>query len=250
MGIIYGRGGLIRSKIKNPDSVYLDSNPVVNLDVSRTETLSLNGSTVVSITDPITGVVASQSTASAQPLYEDAGFNGRPCLSFDGANDSLQTGAIPALNTNTMTIFIVTQFGDLNTTRVLANNAYSSGAGTNSPILQRTFQESGNFFSHARTSTGGFVGSAEESSITPVVISFIWNGTTALQQIVNEVEGNVVTGANAVPSGHQSLFIGCNSGGSLFFLGKWCQYIAFNSVLTSIQITNIKNRLTQKWIIL
>lgn len=72
----------------DPDQVIYDLNPVRNWDVTKSNLINLNGSNVVSIADTQSGVLASQSVASSQPLLTtDA--NGRPVIRFDGNNDFL-----------------------------------------------------------------------------------------------------------------------------------------------------------------
>lgn len=41
--------------------------------------------------DIVAGYAATQATGSAQPVFSPAGFNGGPCVSFDGTDDILRT---------------------------------------------------------------------------------------------------------------------------------------------------------------
>ncbi|HYG26010.1 MAG TPA: hypothetical protein VD906_03815 [Caulobacteraceae bacterium] len=56
---------------------------------------TLNGSGVASWTDEVGGYVVSQATASSQPTYSAAGFNGGACAMFDGSNDYLALTPVP-----------------------------------------------------------------------------------------------------------------------------------------------------------
>lgn len=71
--------------------------PSFSIDVARSS-ITLNGSTVAQINGLYDNSNASQATAANQPTYQATGFNGFPCLSFDGVDDQLAISVPQAYN--------------------------------------------------------------------------------------------------------------------------------------------------------
>lgn len=57
---------------------------------------TLNGSGIASWTDEVGGYGLAQATASKQPAYSATGFSGAACATFDGVDDYLELGPVPA----------------------------------------------------------------------------------------------------------------------------------------------------------
>jgi hypothetical protein len=75
-------------KLWRPDELGADL--ALWLDAEDTSTITLNGSTVSQWDDKSgNGRNASQGSAALQPIYTTNGLNGKPVLSFDGADDEL-----------------------------------------------------------------------------------------------------------------------------------------------------------------
>jgi hypothetical protein len=88
----------LRRVLRSPLSGY---DPIDDLGSSllawwdATRGISLSGSSVAAWTDKARGLVASQSTSAARPTFDPAGFNGFPCLTFDGTDDRLMGETMP-----------------------------------------------------------------------------------------------------------------------------------------------------------
>lgn len=112
------------------------------LDAEDTATITLNGSTVSQWDDKSgAGNHVSQATATAQPLYQAAGFNGKPCCDFDNVDDFLGNSSVTNL-TNTGDLFFAAVFqmraGAGSYRPVIGHsNASLTTAPSGSPVLQR-----------------------------------------------------------------------------------------------------------------
>lgn len=65
-------------------------------DASAGTSFTLAGSNVAAWRDLVTGYSAAQATGGNQPAFSVTGLNGRPAVVFDGVDDYLEGGAIPA----------------------------------------------------------------------------------------------------------------------------------------------------------
>jgi hypothetical protein len=71
------------------------------LDAEDSSTITLNGANVSQWADKSgNGRNATQATAAAQPAYTASGLNGKPVLTFDGANDTLSYNGTFLANTD------------------------------------------------------------------------------------------------------------------------------------------------------
>jgi len=68
-------------------------------DAERAETLSLASGTVRAWRSVRHGHAATQTAGASRPSWATAGLNGRPCVSFDGADDELVCDGVGALPT-------------------------------------------------------------------------------------------------------------------------------------------------------
>lgn len=64
-------------------------------DAERSSTLTLSGSSVTTWTDRKAGYAPTQAVGGSKPAYSATSFNGRPGLTFDGADDYLELGSVP-----------------------------------------------------------------------------------------------------------------------------------------------------------
>lgn len=90
--------------------------PDFSIDAARS-VITLNGSTVAQINGLYNPLNASQTTAASQPIYLPTGFNGFPCLSFDGIDDQLNFFLPQAFNQEIFAVVDTTQM--LGSDRVL-----------------------------------------------------------------------------------------------------------------------------------
>lgn len=65
-------------------------------DAERSDLITLVGSVVSSWRDVVAGYDAAQATGVARPAYSATSFNGRPGLTFDGADDELTYAGVGA----------------------------------------------------------------------------------------------------------------------------------------------------------
>lgn len=184
-----------------------------------------------------------QGASLRQPTYNVAGISGIPSISFDGINDVLTTGAIPALNSANMTYFMVYERPTL-TTDMLMNMNYLSG-----PTKYRTYMNSGS----------AFVLSAQYSPTInwvrytgPVGATFFSSHYTPTNlQTYNQ--GNLImtkTATNSVPTGHQNITIGNKSTigtGTYIFTGDIAEVIIYNTTLNPLQRIMVENYLGAKY---
>lgn len=66
-------------------------------DAEDSASLSLAGSAVTAWADRKGGYAPAQATAGNRPVFSATGFNGRPCVTFDGVDDYLEMTPAPAV---------------------------------------------------------------------------------------------------------------------------------------------------------
>lgn len=131
-------------------------------DAEDPSQLTLSGSNVTTWTDPVSGAAPTQGTAGFKPVYSATSFNSRPGVTFDGTDDQLTLGSVPAsfpvsavpcemwglvdqqaagADTTTRSILA---YGNVNTSRNLARASVSSvnhariGVGTGAAVTSAT----------------------------------------------------------------------------------------------------------------
>ena len=137
MGIIYGRGGLIRGRRNIVDSI-LNLSPT---NYYKSGDYLLNGSTVSQWNNLVSSNHLTQSTASLQPQKVTVG--GRDWLRFDGVDDFLTATFSLFSNQTTGSIFIKVSFSNLNGIKMLVSERESATAGTASLVYSNITSLSG-----------------------------------------------------------------------------------------------------------
>lgn len=154
---------------------------------------------------------ATQSTAGSQPLYKTGSVNGLPVVRFDGADDWMSTPSIAAITD--WTVFVVAK-------NALTTNAFflSAGGDTNSLITDFTAGK-WEYFDTPRTVIG--------------------NTSTTLFQVITSAVGGSVVGA---------WYIGRPSSGLVVLWGgDIAEIVAYNSLLSAGQITQVQGYLAAKY---
>jgi hypothetical protein len=214
-----------------------------------------NGAQVASVTDfSGNGNHATQSVSSQRPTFATNQSAGMPAFLFNGAQSQfVQTGSISALNTNTISWYIITKSAN-NYLGIAMRSAYSSGAGSASSTLWGSYMNnvSGQFISHTRNSAGTMAGSVNGYTSNYNVLCNIWDGSTSqLNSYFNGSAAGSFSGANSNPTGHIHTRLGSNSGGSssggVFYKGHIAEVAVYTTALNITQRTILDNYFGNKY---
>jgi hypothetical protein len=242
-----------------PGGVGTSSNLHVWLDASQL-TLS-NGDPVATWADISgNGNDFTQSNASRQPDFSQSGLiNGRPSVAFNGTTDFFSSSAIPALNTDVLSYFIVyrnqsilpsgNNFGMVLSTRSSINNiewAYQLKRENNFTVAaERYARQITPLFAIASSSL------TTSESLSSAIANGIWRGADAIYGQWNGAKTATTSGANS--SGFTHVFT--NLGAALdasnnpirLFTGDVSEVIIFNNEINSAQEKIIYNHLSAKY---
>jgi hypothetical protein len=191
---------------------------------------------------------AGQATSDSRPTLQTSALNGAPALAFDGVDDHLETGAVPALDTTTQTIFVVGSH-DNTDANVLVRSAYSSGTSNTSWYNQHLagiLSSGGQDSAHARSDTGGYVSVSAAADTAGHLHAFQWDGSDIAYWRDGALAGTS-TGATASPGGHLATVIGRNYGGSLALAGQIAEVIIFDRALITAQVNLVNNYLSARY---
>ncbi|HLP13711.1 MAG TPA: M43 family zinc metalloprotease [Flavobacteriales bacterium] len=196
--------------------------------------------------------VVSQGSPTKRPIYLTNQLNGLPALDFDGSNDWIGTAAIPALNTDNITWFIIGSAENVAATGHMVCSGYTAGAGSGSTSLWKTCSGTGTIVSATRSSTATFGSGTINHTVSASgyhILSNVWKGTT--DQISGYTDGSfksTSTGVNASPTGHQKFRIGSNTATeSQFFNGKISEVIVYSRALNDAERIIVENYLGTKY---
>ncbi len=211
---------------------------------------------------------ATQANTGIQPTLISNALNGNATLRFDGVDDFMQLGAIPAFDNNTsFTTFTV--FQSLNTTNKSAifysdynTNVPRWGLYTNedtNPILANyIFFEaidgtSNNIFKRYQH----FVTGSDTPPSPYVLATGVWNGTsgnnTQLLELYrntgidSEFSEGVITAPSASPGTHSNTTLGAFPNGTNFLEGDIAEVIIYDMVLNKVQRELVENYLMAKY---
>lgn len=216
--------------------------------------ITLNGTTVSAWADQSgNGYNLAQATAANQPTYEAAGFNSQPSVKFDGTNDVLVSGNVDLSATNKVSAFIVWQFtvaagtyGYLfGTDTSYSTVFFSLGAGSvSAPTVGNVFlvdtkgnvgiAQCANVTTSAYDQNKHYGVASCDRSLTTNEAGLYLDGT----QITNAAANNA---NNTNNFGNRPLAIGSAWAGTLPANGRIAEYALFNKILTSDQLTDLKN---------
>lgn len=180
-----------------------------------------------------------QGTSSRQPyIVTYYGFNG---LRFDGA-DWLRRGGVSALNTNSVTHYLVyngfrpNHVGALFVSEFDQANFYGS------------YRNNGNVNNYIRDNGGTPITNVTTNSSSFQIINSIWNGsTTTFDGYKNGSLYNSQSGANGNPTGNFRNTIGASITNTAGFDGDMGEVILYNTALNSAQRNIVDNYLSSKF---
>lgn len=238
-------------------AIWLDANSGVTVNAGNvTQWTDLSGN----------GRNATQATTANSPILINNVLNGQSVIRFDGINDFLGTGAIPALNNNILhTTFAVFQSKKPAT----PSAAFYSSYGANVPTWglytaqNPSLLTANSVFFEAIDGSGNPVFRQSQSFIDTdplprpyVVATGIWNGnstttTTLIDFYRNDQQGNfsggTVTAPSASPGTHSNTTIGAYPDSTNFLEGDIAEIIIYNAVLNNVQRNLIQSYLFAKY---
>jgi len=219
----------------------------------------------------------SQTVTNSQPVLVTTDLpNGHafPVLDFTQSMlHHLELGATPALETNTLTWFVVFKpdMAGVGNSRALMASAYTSGAGSSGTALDYLWGSmisgtTGDFLAFSRTSAGTLTYAAFQPDVSNqwFTISGTWNGTAAtlngngvrrligrlLAQDRTPYANATATGVDALPAGHRMTRIGRLSGGedtSRLFDGQIAEILIYNTALSNTDADAVMEYLDRKY---
>lgn len=182
-------------------------------------------------------------SADRFPIYSSTGMNGMPALTFDGYNDVLFSGAIPELDSESLTFFMVYQKTTMLSDMLITSKYASASRKWETYAVGGYSTLFGAQYSPTRVSTS-FVGSGAPSfysqHMTPTAISMYNQG----------VHGGTTSGAYTVPSGHQNVVLAnkrTDGFGGYVFGGLVSELIVFNTSLNDLERVLVENYLGAKY---
>ncbi|MEO9530966.1 MAG: T9SS type A sorting domain-containing protein [Crocinitomicaceae bacterium] len=188
----------------------------------------------------------SQGSVSLQPVATEAGLNGLSVVTFDGVNDVLESGSIPALESSELTYFIVFQKTNL-VSQMMITSQYSSST-------------SAKWRTYSNTNSNKVIGAHYSPTIQHV--SFTDDGDASflshhIESSTNKIyrEGNLMLTKSATyttPSGHMAVGLGNKltstvSGNNYTLNGYIAEVVVYNTSLNSLQRVLIENYLGTKY---
>lgn len=184
-----------------------------------------------------------QGASVRQPVYTTAGVGGIPTITFDGLNDVLTSGSIPAIETPNLTYFIVYD-RTTTTSDMLITSDYTSAFNK-----WRTYMNNGqNTIISAQYSpnirwvryTDPPGASFFSSHITPSAIRTYNQGNLMMTRTL----------AYTTPTGHNHIFLGNKSAtgtGTYIYTGQISEVIIYNTALNPLQRIMVENYLGAKY---
>ena len=220
-----------------------DGTTVLDLWLKADSGVTTSGSSVDEWADQSgNGNHATQETLSNRPTHLPDSLNGKPVIHFDGSDDYLQTGSIPAFDADLFSWFLVAKSSS--DAQVYLRSNYTSG-----PDLWGSFMQSNLFISHAKSSLGSLISSENTYNTSFNIIAATWSSGNSVIQYLNGTAGTTGSGANASPGGHQFTRVGANTGTTpdAFMNGDMAEVIVFTADLNAAQRILIENYLSAKY---
>lgn len=210
------------------------SGAVLWLDATDTSTITQVSSDVSEWRDKSGNEFAlAQGTGSEQPLYEPAGFNGKPCITFaDNETKRLLEIGVPQLQTFTIFASVIPT----------GNSSYKSIFLIGDEIWFRLKESDSAPRLFVRDGVG-FSSAAEGVAIangTPQIVACSYNGTIAkIRQDGAETESRNLN--KTIQSASTTLAVGFTLGGGF----KIQELIAYEGVLTAAETALVENYMSQ-----
>lgn len=191
---------------------------------------------------------ATQANATNQPILWPNSYNGLPAVQFDGLTHFLETGSIPALDTNRQTMFVVGQSSNTGL-NVFVRTAYTGGTSGSNFVnnhMVGIFNEAGLDVWHARQNDGAFVGSNVSGDTSAHLYTLQWSGNL-FRNWRDGLQYDYLTTATALPTGHITTRLGQNYNGDGLLDGQIAEVIIFNEALNRAQIHLVNNYLSARY---
>lgn len=213
-------------------------------DASDSATIVLAGSQVTSwAAKNNSSVVFTQTSASARPLIQASGINGRSTVRFDGVNDFMQAN-INASVSASVTVSFVIQMNSFNSKIPFSFNTTTFNYG---PDLYF-------YGSQLHWNTGDSGGNPFANSGIPTTATHIY---TVKNDQVNNRSELYIDGAFVGFAGFRSsaisdfssprLFIGNWITGSYYIDGQFAELLVYNKVIDESERANLEAYLKSKW---
>jgi len=172
-------------------------------DAERADKLALSGSSVTTWTDIVANYAMTQAVGAAKPVYSATSFNGRPGITFDGADDELTlpsqpfpSGAAPSEIWG-----LVDQLAlgsDVSTRRVASYGGFASG---NNDLRQLARSANVGVMNIAQTLCGnGAASIAAANTVVDFSGIHVARGTFSATDTAIRVDGGAATSAAVVPA--------------------------------------------------
>jgi hypothetical protein len=197
------------------------------------------------------GIKATQPTGTRYPTYVALGQNSWPAMRFTAATSTfLDTGAYPALNTNTVSWLVVGKVISPAANALFVRSNYTSQA-----QLWSTFYNTADatYRSHARATGGVIRGLGNTTSPGYVTLAGVWDGQT-INGYLNGTLGTIPsdwpngnTGANCAATGHLNFTIGAQFDGAAPLDGEIAEILVFTRTLKDAERQTIERYLQTKY---
>lgn len=192
------------------------------------------------------GAVLSQASVSQRPAYNATGLNGRPCVTGDGADDTLRnsalTGLWPATSVPSVIRGVVSQPTAASTTgfRYIFGYGNTGGSTVRARLLYRTVDTGVNRFVADAGTSGANVASVNASVDFTGVHSVLGNfGSTAIQANVDGIAGPSVAAVPATISLQGALFARPTDTASNFSAVSINHLGSYPATLTADELTSL-----------
>ena len=184
-----------------------------------------------------------QGSSGKQPLYNADGIGGVPSLTFDGVNDVLISAAMPSLETNEFTYFIVYD-RTTTTSDMLINANYSSNF-----KKWRTYMNNGQTTVHSAhfSPSINWVRYTDPPGATFLETEITATSLKTYNQGVLEMSK---TATFTTPSGHIETYLGCRNAvavSSYNYTGEMAEVIVYTSTLNDLEKVLVENYLGAKY---
>jgi hypothetical protein len=178
----------------------------------------------------------------------DAAFNNKPSLTFDGADDNMLTGAISALNTNTLSSYVVFKTNS-NVGSVIFRSAYTSGAASGNAYMFGTILVKSKYEYQAKKLDGSHVKFLQNYTANTQFAANVWDGTNSFNAYVNGTSlGTTITDGSATPGGHLGIALGKNySGPASYYNGKIAELFVYSKKINSAERNILDNYMSAKY---
>jgi hypothetical protein len=227
--------------------IWLDASDISTLwqDTGKSVAVTTDGQTVGAIADQSgNGNDFLADTAAKEPTYKENIFNSLSVLRFDGSSDWMESSAIAALNTSTITWFLVLKTDDIDTTQVAIRSNYSSNSALwGSLVISRLLYE------QTRATGGGAINVSAPIAENLTITSGVWAADDSLASYRYGSFGGSTAGGTMSPSGHIKTILGGDtaSEGTALWDGDIGELVVYSAELSDEDRRGVEQYLTSKW---